>query len=358
MDLTTPSLVIEADQMERNLRDMQQFADKTGVKLRPHSKAHKVPKLATKQIEYGADGICVQKISEALVMVENGVTNVFVSNVVVSPEKLDIFADLSSKAQMSICVDSEIGINRLAEAAIRKGEELNCLVEVDCGLHRCGVDPERAGDLSKLVSGKKNLVFRGMTAYEGHIPNYPKDQWPNLVEQAMAIVSSAKRAIESRGLKCDDVIVGGTSTAKISGKYPDVTEITPGGYLFYDEELVDSGLVGLEKCSLSVLCTVVSRQQDDRVILDGGIKTFDIDQGKFPRPKDPSLNLEFLYLNEEHAVLKLKDSETKRKMQIGTKWEFIPYLVSTCVNLHDFLFLQKEGKIVEVLKVLARGKVW
>src|SRR5579862_2539097 len=120
MDLTTPSLVIEADQMERNLRDMQQFADKTGVKLRPHSKAHKVPKLATKQIEYGADGICVQKISEALVMVENGVTNVFVSNVVVSPEKLDIFADLSSKAQMSICVDSEIGINRLAEAAIRK----------------------------------------------------------------------------------------------------------------------------------------------------------------------------------------------------------------------------------------------
>jgi D-serine deaminase-like pyridoxal phosphate-dependent protein len=78
----------------------------------------------------------------------------------------------------------------------------------------------------------------------------------------------------------------------------------------------------------------------------------------YPRPRDPSLNLEFLYLNEEHAVLKLKDSETKRKMQIGTKWEFIPYLVSTCVNLHDFLYLQKEGKIVEVLKVLARGKVW
>jgi D-serine deaminase-like pyridoxal phosphate-dependent protein len=357
-DLSTPSLVVDDKQMNLNLKEMQDYANGEGIKLRPHSKAHKIPELSLKQIAYGAVGICVQKVSEAQVMVEKGVKNILVSNVVISPEKLELFVELSKKATMSICVDSPEGIESLGRAASGSGIELKCLVEVDCGLHRCGVTPPNARELSLLISKKKNLVFQGIMGYEGHVPNHPTEQWPKLVEQAMAIVSDSKTEITKAGLECKDVVVGGTSTAKISGEYPDVTEITPGEYIFYCKELVDSGVVGLDKCALSVLCTVISRPTEDRAVIDGGLKTFDFDQGVYPCTKDSSFNLEFLYFNEEHAVLKLNDEITKRKLRIGSKLEFIPVHVSTCVNLHDSLYLQDGGKVTEELKVLARGKVW
>ena len=41
--IDTPSLLIDLDRAEKNIRDMQAYADKMGVKLRPHTKTHKMP---------------------------------------------------------------------------------------------------------------------------------------------------------------------------------------------------------------------------------------------------------------------------------------------------------------------------
>ena len=218
MDLGTPSVVIDLDQMERNLVDMADFCEQAGIKLRPHSKTHKTPELALKrQMELGAVGVCTQKVSEAKVMVDNGVKNVFVSNEVVDPEKVRVFAELSEKATMMVCVDSPVGVQNLANAARDSGTELNCIVDVDCGMHRCGVQPEEAGKLASLVASSKGLVFKGIMAYEGHIGGAPKDQWPAQVKEAMGKVSDAKNDVRRAGIEVEHVIVGGTPTAKISG---------------------------------------------------------------------------------------------------------------------------------------------
>ena len=41
--IDTPSLLIDLDRAEKNIRDMQADADKMGVRLRPDTKAHRVP---------------------------------------------------------------------------------------------------------------------------------------------------------------------------------------------------------------------------------------------------------------------------------------------------------------------------
>ena len=71
-DLATPALVVDVGLMEANLRAMQAFYAETAVSLRPHAKTHKCPVIARRQIESGAVGIAVAKISEAEVMVEGG----------------------------------------------------------------------------------------------------------------------------------------------------------------------------------------------------------------------------------------------------------------------------------------------
>ena len=69
-DLATPALVVDVGLMEANLRALQAFHADTAVSLRPHAKTHKCPVIARRQIELGAVGIAVAKISEAEVMVE------------------------------------------------------------------------------------------------------------------------------------------------------------------------------------------------------------------------------------------------------------------------------------------------
>jgi D-serine deaminase-like pyridoxal phosphate-dependent protein len=357
-DLQTPSVVIDVEQMERNLADMADFARKSGIKLRPHSKTHKIPELALKQMEYGAPGVCTQKVSEAEVMVENGVRDVFVSNEVVDPEKLKVFAQLSQKARMTICIDSMEGIRNLSKAAQDAGTELSCLVDVDCGMHRCGVSPAEAARLATIVSSSKKLALKGIMGYEGHVSGYPRSEWPEKVKEAMAIVSQAKREIQNAGLSVENVVVGGTPTAKISGTYPEVTEITPGEYIFYDYGHVDSGLVKMGDVAISVLCTVMSKPEQTRAVVDGGWKTFDYDQTEYPslRNRD-SLHAKLERFSEEHGVLQLEDENAQREVQIGKKLEFVPYHVCTCVNLHNFLVFARKGKVERSVKVLGRGMV-
>lgn len=55
-----------------NLRFMQEYADRRHVALRPHTKTHKMPRLALIQEELGARGVTVAKVGEAEVMAEAG----------------------------------------------------------------------------------------------------------------------------------------------------------------------------------------------------------------------------------------------------------------------------------------------
>ena len=40
----TPALVLDLDVLDRNLKRMAEAAERAGVRLRPHAKAHKCPK--------------------------------------------------------------------------------------------------------------------------------------------------------------------------------------------------------------------------------------------------------------------------------------------------------------------------
>jgi D-serine deaminase-like pyridoxal phosphate-dependent protein len=87
VELDTPALLIDKNIMMDNLQFMQNYADKNKVNLRPHTKTHKMPKLAKLQEELGAKGITVAKVGEAEVMAKNGLTNIFIANEIVGEAK-------------------------------------------------------------------------------------------------------------------------------------------------------------------------------------------------------------------------------------------------------------------------------
>src|SRR5687768_2320605 len=71
-EVDTPALVIDLDAFERNLQALPRLLEGRPARLRPHSKTHKSPIIARKQMALGAVGACCQKVAEAEVLVAGG----------------------------------------------------------------------------------------------------------------------------------------------------------------------------------------------------------------------------------------------------------------------------------------------
>jgi D-serine deaminase-like pyridoxal phosphate-dependent protein len=140
-----------------------------------------------------------------------------------------------------------------------------------------------------------------------------------------------------------------------------VTEIRPGTYVFYDRMQARLGACSLDECAAVVVCTVVSRPARDLVIIDGGSKTFATDVGPGAEP----LNLEgyghvvgypdavLERLTEEHGMLSVDED---CDLGVGDTLQIIPNHICSTVNLHDEVYIVREGG-VEEKRVAARGKV-
>ena len=145
-EVDTPALLIELDVLERNIRRMQgRVVEGSRVYLRPHSKTHKSTVIANMQIAAGAVGVCCQKVSEAEIMANGGVRDIFISNEVIGESKVRRVAALARQVKVSVCVDELSSVQELAAAATAVGSTVHVLVELNVGANRCGVEtPERS----------------------------------------------------------------------------------------------------------------------------------------------------------------------------------------------------------------------
>ena len=79
LELETPALVIDMDVAESNIERLQKWGRDNNMDIRPHSKTHKTPLFARKQIEAGAIGVCCAKVGEAEVMVAAGIKDIMIT---------------------------------------------------------------------------------------------------------------------------------------------------------------------------------------------------------------------------------------------------------------------------------------
>ena len=63
--IETPAVLVDLDIAARNIARYQAYCDEHGIRLRPHIKTHKLPRMAGLQLAAGAVGITCQKLSEA-----------------------------------------------------------------------------------------------------------------------------------------------------------------------------------------------------------------------------------------------------------------------------------------------------
>jgi D-serine deaminase-like pyridoxal phosphate-dependent protein len=105
-ELDTPALVVDLDIMEQNLRRAAEYAAAHGLRLRPHTKTHKSPELARRQLALGAAGLTVAKVGEAEVMLGAGPADLLLAYPVIGAAKLRRLVGVARSARVTVALDS------------------------------------------------------------------------------------------------------------------------------------------------------------------------------------------------------------------------------------------------------------
>ena len=239
-DIQTPSLVLDLDALERNIKKMGDWAKEHGMRHRVHGKMHKSVDVALLQESLGGScGVCCQKVSEAEVFARGGIKDVLVSNQVTQPEKIDRLAQLPKLGARTICcVDDVNNVADLSAAATRHGTEIECLVEIDCGAGRCGVTTTTAVvEIAKAIEAADGLKFAGIQAYQGamqHMDSY--EDRKAKIAIAVAQVKDAVDTLKADGITCDIVGGGGTGSYYFESNSGVYNELQCGSYAFMDAD--------------------------------------------------------------------------------------------------------------------------
>jgi D-serine deaminase-like pyridoxal phosphate-dependent protein len=344
--LDTPALIVDLDIVEANLAAMAAFFGDRPAKLRPHFKNHRVLAFALRQIETGAIGIACSRLWQADRLAQAGIQNILLTNEIVGENPLRQWAELSRKATVIAAVDHPKAIDDMARIARDTRSPLNVVVELDLGLKRCGVASGQAAAAlaQRAVSG--GLCFRGVMGYEGHLQLIPPGpQKERAVTQVLAALVDSKNLIERFGIPVEIVSCGGTGDYAISGAYPGVTENQAGSFL-----LMDDGYAPYApdfKPALSVLATVVSRTEGERIVVDAGVKAISGERG-LPSVKGTE-GLHLRALHAEHAPIDLVDRNAA--VEVGDKIELAVQYHDATVHLHQRMYGVRKGIVEEVFTI-------
>jgi D-serine deaminase-like pyridoxal phosphate-dependent protein len=346
-ELETPVPVIDIEIARQNIRRLQHYCDAHELKLRPHVKTHKLPWFAHEQCKAGATGITVQKIGEAEVMAQTGISDILLTYNVLGQAKAERLAHLTHFARVSVAIDNEKALESVAWAAGRACGPISLLIEFESGGERQGVQmPEQAVALAKLAVKNGMIEFKGLMTY----PTSSKTA--QFLREALPLFSHA-------GIDVPVISGGGTPDAYRTHRIAPVNEIRAGTYIYNDRMMIAAKAARLEECALTILATVVSRPTNQRAVIDAGSKTLSNDllpqgqgdgYGLLPDYPDATI----VRLSEEHGVVDLERSANKP--EIGERVRIIPNHACAVTNLHDQIYLYRDRDVLAKLPVYLRGK--
>ncbi len=342
-DLDTPAVIIDLDVMDRNIRDMAEHCRKLGIPLRVHTKSHKIPEIAHRQIAAGAIGVACQKLGDAEVMVAAGIQDILIPYNIVGPRKTERLTRLAKRARMTVAVDSEATAQGISDQAAGDGCRVNVLIELDTGGRRCGVQaPEAALDLAKKIAAMPGLNFEGVMTY----PSRP---------EARPFLAKTVELIRGAGIPVRTISGGGTGHESMA-KELDLTETRSGSYVWEGlSRIGNSDHLHENRCPLRVLTTVVSVPTPDRAILDGGMKTF---ASYPPKPygrivEHPDARISGMSVEHGH----LDTSACSHRFAVGERLSVIPLHQEMCLNLHNECYGYRKGDVEVIWPVAGRGRV-
>ncbi len=361
--LETPCIIVDLDKLEYNVKDMARLAEKIGLELWPMIKTHKSKYIVKQQLEQGAKGVLAAKLGEAEKMVEAGVEKVILAYPIIGEEKLNRLASLTKRAEVYCSIDSLEAAKILDEKAQSVGCVFKCIIIIDSGLKRLGIQVNELESLYKQLTMLKGICVVGTATHGGHV--YGAIDREGVLKAAkgeLEAIHQATAVLRQLGLEPEFAAIGSTPTIKAIEDFKDIKQIRPGNYVFYDAVQVALGVVPAERCALSILSTVISVPEAGRAVMDAGSKILCLDAGAHGNDNIKGYGIvkkhpEVLVKGLSEELGRLVYDPAKDNLKVGDVLEIIPNHACTVVNMVDRLYGVRKGQVQLEIRVSARGEV-
>jgi D-serine deaminase-like pyridoxal phosphate-dependent protein len=322
-DLPTPSLLLDANALEANLSNMA--ATLPGEALRPHVKAHKCSTLAKRQRAAGHQNFTCATIREMEVMAEAGLGD----DLLLANEVLDASRLGRLDARVTVAVDSSETVAAAVAGGVRE-----VLIDVNVGLPRCGIAPERAGALADEAR-TQGLSVRGVMGYEGHIVGIAeRAEREQRCEESMALLLAAHR--DTGG---EVISAGGTGTYDCNSW---ATEIQAGSYALMDTAYHALGHPFVQALWLWLRVISVSEKY---AVADGGLKCLGMDHG------NPTLEAGKVWFCSDEHLTYAPDPAVK----VGDYLRVVPAHIDPSMAYHERVYVVDGEEVVDEWAIDMRG---
>jgi D-serine deaminase-like pyridoxal phosphate-dependent protein len=350
--IISPSLIYYKDIIKKNTSLAIETAGGP-ERLWPHVKSHKMSEMINMQMDLGITKFKCATIAEGEMLAKCKAKEILVAYPLVGPN-IERFIDLSITYPDSNfwAIGDNLGqLKCLGEISLEKSLTVNFLVDVNVGMNRTGVSLKNTFEFCIKASEIKGLKFQGLHCYDGHLGSETDlANRQKAVDEIMKSVKEIKIFLESKGLICSALIMGGTPTFPCYARYDNLF-LSPGtlfiwdyGYntKFKDMKYTPGG---------AILTRVISCPKEGYFTLDLGHKHISTDSKGGPG-KLIGVEAVELPLSEEHWPFK----SDKIIPKVGDVMYVVPSHICPTTALYDEILVAENSEIIDTWKVIARGK--
>jgi D-serine deaminase-like pyridoxal phosphate-dependent protein len=358
--IRTPRLLVFTDHLQHNLETMQRLLGKGSspfsfASLCPHVKTHKSIYITRRIMDQGVRFFKTTP-NEVNMLLDAGVEEMFVAYPLMPADAQSLAASMLKNPQVRFHVQ----ISRLEHAAILQQTAIeykvvfSYLIDLDVGMARTGVVPQKAFALYRALQQMPELCFAGLHAYDGHIHQLKADDRQLEAGISMDRLQTAVDQFTRAGVKIAKVVVAGTPgfTHDLSilsrQSWPFELFFSPGTWIFFDTASA-AMMPGTFKPAALILCQIIDQVGDNTFTLNMGHKRWAVDQG--PIEAFSIAGMKALRWSEEHTVV-----EAPGFCRIGDYVLAVPRHVCSTVNLWEYFTLINGRGDIEIEKSLIEGR--
>ncbi|WP_296180564.1 alanine racemase [Pseudomonas sp. UBA1879] len=361
IETETPLLLLDRDQLDRNIQRMRETLAPFNVTFRPHVKTHKCLEVTERLFVGGKGPITVSTLREADFFFAAGFTDILYG-VGIAPNKFAHAARLLEQgAELKLVLDNLESARLLADFAARSDQAFGVLLEVDCDGHRSGIPPNAPllVEIAQLLQRSGVKVSGVMTHAGNSYDSRSIEEIEAFARRERDAIVQAAQLLRNAGFEVPMVSVGSTPTALFTHDLTGVTEVRAGVFAFFDLVMAGLGVCQVQDIAVSVLTTVIGHQPDKGwVIVDAGWMALSRDRGTAKQPVDqgygvvcdlsgqPVGDLIVTAANQEHGIISSRSGnpEVALALPVGAQLRILPNHACATSAQHAGYHVSTEGR--------------
>ncbi|MGA2095821.1 MAG: D-TA family PLP-dependent enzyme [Candidatus Acidiferrum sp.] len=357
-NILTPALIVYPDLIAANIDRTVQLLNGDPTRWRVHIKTAKLGYTLQMFVERGVRNFKCATTLELLVACQSGATDVLLAYPVMgaNARRVQEIATQFPNVRISALAENE------AQLPQWRGTKIGIFVDLNSGMNRTGIEQNHSDEVLALARAIRDhgLEFRGLHFYDGHLGGMPEPERTRVAHAGYDSLMKIVAALESSGIAVPEVITAGTPGMPCSLSYAPFRSghfthrLSPGTVVYNDAsslvELPNDGYVP----AVLVLTRVVSHPRPGIITCDAGHKTVSADVGIPTCIVVGHPELTPLSPSEEHLPISVKDGSSSP--QTGETLFLLPRHICPTVNNFDAAVLVRDGQILSVESVSARGR--